>query len=366
MSTPRNRLLLHVGMHKTGSSSIQHRLASAPGVDFDYLDLGRGPNHGGAMFAAFDSAPENYDLLRRLGTSAEEARAIGDEVRRRLAERLARPGPRLRIVSGEAITLIDPAGLERLREFVLPLATLEVLAYVRPPRSFMESAFQQRVRGGTGTLNFASLYPVYRKRFLKFEQVFGRSRMRLVPFDVASFRGRDVVADLCDRLGVPAPEGPPAALNSAQSRRATSLLYTYRKFGATAAAGQAGIRDSKAMVLALQSLRGPKLRFAGAHVAEVLARFANDRRWVEARLRAKLDEGEEPEGDHVVREEADLFRYDAHQLEWLRQWGDHPLLSPRMGPQDVAGMMHAALPGMVEQFREWKRSRAAVVAGIPS
>lgn len=355
MSVRCERLVLHAGMHKTGSSSIQHRLA-AGGEGFHYLDLGRGPNHSGGMFAAFSSEPEKYHFLKRQGVPAEQARALGAEVRARLAAELAGGGAGLRIVSGEDMTTIDPEGLARMRDFVAPLAgeTL-VLAYVRPPRSFMESAFQQRVRGGMGMLNFASLYPMYRKRFLRFEEAFGRPSVRLLPFEPAAFPGGDVVADFCGRLGIPVPAGDRLELNRAHSRRATSLLFAYRRFGAAYGTGQDEIRGNKALVLALGSLDGPKLRFAGPLVEEVLARFANDRRWVERRLGRAIEEAPAEASAETVTCEEDLFRFDARQFEWLRQWGAHPRLRPDMGPADVAAVIHDALPAIVEWFREGKR-----------
>ena len=353
MSGPCECLVLHVGMHKTGSSSIQHRLAAAASPDFHYVDLGRSPNHSGGMFAAFSSEPERYHFFRRQGIAAEQARAVGDEVRHRLAAELSTEGPGLRIVSGEDITTIDPEGLATLRDFLAPLSReTRVFAYARAPRSFMESAFQQRVRGGMGALNFASLYPMYRKRFLRLEEVFGRHRVQLAPFDAARFPDRDVVADFCGRFGLDVPAGPRLELNRAHSRRATALLFTYRRF-AGYGTGPDEIRGNKALVQALGSLEGPKLHFGGAQVDEVLARFANDRRWVERRLRVPLEDSPAPAA--AVTCEDDLFRFDEAQLEWLRQWADHPRLRPGMGPEDVAAVVRAALPAIVEQFRAAKR-----------
>lgn len=361
MSMRCDRLVLHAGMHKTGSSSIQHRLA-AGGEGFHYVDLGRGPNHSGGMYTAFSSEPEKYHFLRRQGVPAAQAHVLGAEIRSRLAAELGSDGPGLRIVSGEDMSTIDPEGLARLRDFVAPLAgKTRILAYVRPPRSFMESAFQQRVRGGMGLLNFASLYPMYRKRFLRFEETFGRARVGLVPFDVAAFPGGDVVADFCGRLGIPAPAGSRLELNRAHSRRATSLLFAYRRFGAAYGIGQDEIRGNKALVLALGTLEGPKLRFAGALVDAVLARFANDRRWVERRLPAPLEDAPAPAD--AVTCESDLFHFDEAQLDWLRQWGDHPRLRRGLGPEDVGAVLRAALPAIVERFQADKRAARHAAGG---
>jgi hypothetical protein len=363
MSPANSRVVLHIGMHKTGTSSIQHRLAAAPATDeFCYLDLGRGPNHSGAMYSAFASDPGEYHFFKRLRSDAAQIKAMGDAVRERIDAQIAGPGAATRVISGEDITAIDLAGLETLRDYLAArTGSIQVIAYVRPPLAYMQSAFQQRVRGGMGRLIFPNLYPNYRKRFEKFEQVFGSTRVRLMPYAKQNFIDGDVVADFCGQIGIDAPMGPTLSLNPSYSCRAISLLYTYRKFGAGYGAGQDEIRRNKALVQALSTLSGPALRFAGEHVEETLTRFREDRLWVESRLGSPLAE-QEPDTGLGICDEQGLLNYDECQIDWLRTWGDHPALARHMSPSSVAAVMHEALPAMLEQFQAAKREARAALS----
>lgn len=354
------RLVLHIGMHKTGSSSIQHRLASVgSNTDFNYLDLGRGPNHSGAMFAAFSSTPESYHFFKRRGYSTEDVRVLGETTRDLLARQLGESGASTRIISGEDITTIDPEGLARLRDFLSPLVgSILVFAYARSPKSFMESAFQQRVKGGLGSLSFPPLYPMYRKRFEKFEQVFGKQNVQLSMFDPQQFPRGDVAADFCQRLGIGDLDGSPLNLNQSLSRRAVALLYTYRKFGSAYGSGMNEIRDNKALVWALSTLAGSKLSFSGEQLDEVLQRFANDRRWAESRIGARFEDVRRDSADDV-RDEACLFRYDQEQVEWLGQWLPGAPIAQDMSPQQAAATLQTAMPAIVERYKASKASARA-------
>ncbi len=250
--------------------------------------------------------------------------------------------------------MLDEQGLADLFEFLKArVKGIEVVGYVRPPRSFMESAFQQRVKGGLGRFDFAPLYPGYRRRFLKFETLAGHSAVRLHPFVKDRLRDGDVVADFCERIGAPSP---PARfdLNQSLTRPAVSLLYTFRKFGRPYGTGQDEIRANKALLQALSALEGGRIRFSGPLVDEVIARFHNDQRWVERRLGTALTEAP-AEGADCIQCERDLLRYDESQMAWLEAWGGTAPALRDATPERVAQAIDRALPRLVEAFRAAKK-----------
>jgi hypothetical protein len=79
----KRRVIVHIGMHKTGSSSIQHtlyqRLADA---SFEYADLGCA-NHSEQIHSLFSSSPERYHLHRKRGRSKEEIERFNADIRQR-------------------------------------------------------------------------------------------------------------------------------------------------------------------------------------------------------------------------------------------------------------------------------------------
>lgn len=352
------RLVVHVGMHKAGSSSLQHALQGLDSPQARYLDLGLGPNHGGAIHGAFSGHPETYHSFRRREMDACRIDALRTNARRRLVDELDRAHGRLAIISGEDIALLDDASAGDMFHFLSEhVEAIDVVGYVRPPRSFMESAFQQRVKGGLSRLSFPPLYPGYRRRFQKFEALAGRDRTHLFPFVPGLLKDGDVVADFCHRIGIDKPAAE-LALNPALPRPAVSLLFTYRRFGIAYGTGADEIRANKALLRALLPLAGARIRFAGPALQAVLKRTRADQAWAEARTGCRLEEGHSEEDDCVVCED-DLFRYDEAQLDWLRRWSASAPPWRNATPQAVARCVAQAVPAMVEEFKAEKRRARA-------
>lgn len=331
-----------------------------------YVDLGRGPNHSGAIHAGFSSTPEQYHFFKRRLLSRSDVEQIGSDTRQRLSSQLQQGAGSLCVLSGEDMTNLDEGGVRRLVRFVSSrVESVRVIAYVRPPRSFMESAFQQRVKGGLSCLNFAPLYPGYRRRFLKFEQAIGRGKIDLVPFHVNQLVNGDVVADFCSKTGIPSAGIGRLGLNSSLSADAVAMLYTYRKFGAAYGNGPDEIRENKAILRALQSLEGPKLWFQGPLVDEVVARFSNDQKWVERRMEMPLDEPRS-EDRRIIRSERDLLTYGESQMAWLRGWTVAVPGPSSASPEGVASSMRMAVPAMVEEFRAARKAERRGPTGASS
>lgn len=334
-------------MHKTGSSAIQLALSRS----FDgYVDLGRGPNHSGALHAAFAENPGGYHFFRRLGLDDRELAEIRQQVRDRLAAALA-DGRERYVLSGEDTCSLDDGELERLKSFLLGhVDAVDVVAYVRSPASFMGSAFQQRIRGGYSSFNLMALYPQYRKRLQRFDRVFGRERTRLIPFSPRRFIGGDVVSDFSGRmqLGLE-PDTTRAHVNVGLSGPATALLYVYRKFGSPRGEGREDIRTNRALAWALAQLPGDKFQLRLAALEGVLARFRADIEWVEGRMGESFEAETERPG-FAVAEEADLIRIHEAQVAWLRDLDPGLPVDMSSGPEQVARAVHSVVPRVLERY----------------
>jgi len=314
-----SRCIVHVGMHKTGSSSIQVSLARhLADPAFHYLDFGE-PNASRAISTAFRADPETYHINRRLGLDREALREEAARIRATLARELQQAGSRTAILSGEDICLLAPPELRALQR-VLEVAGREprIVAYVREPVSFMESAFQQRVKGGLATLEMTPLYPRYQARFRKLERVFGPTRVEYWHYAPASFPSGCVVMDFCTRLGIAFDPASVVRSNQSLSLPALRLLYIYRRHGPAPQPGQEGRRRDRRFVRLLSRIEGPRLRFHADMVARILEASAEDRRWMEERLGVPL-EGAGSSATDAVRGDADLLHCDERGRAWLRE-----------------------------------------------
>jgi hypothetical protein len=303
------RCIIHIGMHKTGSTSLQRSLQGFRNDRFIYADLTRDPNHSLAIFSAFSANPARHHLH----STRDEAgvSAYVRQVRTALERSASAARGRTLLISGEDIGVLPARDLAPLRDFFRArFDDVMIVGYVRPPAGFITSSFQERVKNGSvASLAIDSFYRNYQASFEKFDDVFGRENVRLWKFDPKVFPEGCVVQDFCARLGIAFPNERIVRMNESLSRQAVAMLYTYRKLGPQFGAPR--MRGRFAMNLgSLLRDTGGKFRFSPDTLRPVLEKNRADTEWMEARLGEPLQEdlGEHRPGD--VRDETDLLRPD--------------------------------------------------------
>ncbi|MBN0987275.1 hypothetical protein [Amphritea pacifica] len=221
------KCILHIGMHKTGSSTIQdylqtHRTQLGEGVV--YADLGPA-NHSGAFQYAFLDNPHGQGMIARKNFSKEKVDKLVESFKSKIISALEADYNTL-IFSGEGILNLSESNLFTLKKLIsLYVDEIIVVAYVRPVISYMTSAFQQMLKTHSAELSPA-IYPKYKQRFLKFESVFfGQVEYRL--FDSASLNDGDVLSDFCKRFDLPFLKSEPS--NRSLSSLAIKFLYHVQK-----------------------------------------------------------------------------------------------------------------------------------------
>jgi hypothetical protein len=224
-------LVLHVGLHKTGSTSIQNSLKGYSASGIKYLDLGP-PNHSVPIRAAFtdNPHPETEGVHARVGRTADEVSEMRRDVVERLRKQLSSKGFDKFVISGEGITQLSEASLQEfkalLTQYVDPI---RVFAYVRDPAGFAISDFQQRIKAGYGGYDLGK--PNYRNRLEKFPQVFGRENFSVKVFAREGLKGGSVVTDFCDLWGIPFDPKDEVRANESLSDAAVKLLHLFNRQG---------------------------------------------------------------------------------------------------------------------------------------
>lgn len=304
------RCILHVGMHKTGSSSIQESLHGKLHTPaFIYPDLGKA-NHSFAILRSFCTRPISQDVL----FSAEQLARHREQERQRMAGVLESCHADQTLISAEALCALWPNELVEAKRFLdRHYANYRVVGYVRPPRAFMESAFQELLKERLPP--WEHINPPYRFCFEKFDRFFGREQVQLWKFDPARFPGGNVVRDFCARLGIPLADEWIVHSNEGMSRDAVALLYAYRLRHGAATTPEAHKREVR-LVRILSALPGPKLRFGEVLLSEKWAEIAEDVCWMEERLGESLAEKPSPDGIESLEE---LFAIGPATLAWLEE-----------------------------------------------
>ena len=339
-----NKCIIHIGMHKTGSTSIQHSLDSYSDDQFLYATLTNTPNHSLAMYSLFAADPGHHRLHRTAQRSGQKLTAYLERAEADLQRAIKAAQGRTLIISGEGTIGLEPGEVAKLAErFRSEFDQVTIVGYVRPPAGFLSSALQQRIRGGAGKFDLARMYRNYRASFAKFDDAFGAGNVVLWKFDPASFPGKDVVRDFCARIKLPLAERRIVRLNDSLSRQVVSALYTHNKFAGEPGRNSARPAELHRLGHALAELGTDKFRLSPKIVQPILEANKDDIRWMEQRLGASLAEPDAPHSDRDIVDEDDLLRPDPAAAAKLRQMLGRKAPPGVTGktPQEIATLVHA-------------------------
>jgi hypothetical protein len=325
------RCILHIGMHKTGTTSIQRSLADfADDAFVYYADHLERSNHGRAVYEWLGI--EQWDVRR---ANFHRARTQLRHVIRALQGRTL-------IVSSERIWRMPQGLLARLAGFLRARGfdKIEIAAYIRPPAAYLTSVAQQHAKTN-GHIDFPTLiakeYADYEARFGTIDAVFGRENVHLKKFDPASFEAGCVVRDFCHQFGIDIPESRVERVNESLSREALGLLFTYRRLSPDSATKRDGIAAQ------LGTIGKTKFRLSPDLLRQTLAAHRDDIEWMEARLGCSLQENLGDAQPNDISSAADLLRPDPATIAELRGvLGDRA--APGMTgetPEQVAKLVHA-------------------------
>jgi hypothetical protein len=186
------RIVLHIGLHKTGTTSLQDFLFEYRGplqqeLNVLYPSLRR--NHSAPLFSAFTEHPQRYaeNLKRGVDTREKAERANAENLALLVQEFEASSASQL-ILSGEDLSLLTEAGLRRLRDWLLPRGEeICVVCALRNPAKWTVSAAQSGIRGGLTYRQVDSKPPLQflQQRLQRCAQVFDATSIKLIDFDAA-------------------------------------------------------------------------------------------------------------------------------------------------------------------------------------
>lgn len=288
------RLVLNMGMHKTGSSSIQQNLKELNTRQAAYLNVGH-PNQSAVYSTMFMEEPETYSAHRKNSRSVEQVAELRALFRERFEEQIALHDGKTLLSSAEDIGLMSENEVIAMRDWLkLHFDEVLIVGYARPPVSFMASALQQRMAGG---VRIGDLFPPYRERFEKFDRVFGRENVLLSKFDCAHLKDGDVVADFVDKAGLSLPSEQWVKDNEGRSLEATAIMYAQRKLGRGFVRYPKAPRDNSHVVNLLRSIGETKVNLHSDFLDNKLETRKADLDWMAERLGVEfVDFPTDPDG----------------------------------------------------------------------
>lgn len=244
MSQP--RLILHVGMPKTGSSSIQESLLfGLRDPRFRYLALGA-VNASRPIQVLFADQPVAAHTHRAQGVSVQAMQNrkefFADCFERQIQK--AKQEKATPILSAEDCWFLSSQELARLSDKIHTLGFKpQVVAYLRSPLGWMTSMYQELLKSGHHQfadqliLGSDATPPVtatvgcdYLHHIEKFESVFGNQNLLL-----RSFRRQDlvdgcVVSDFCKTIGIDFRKSRIQRINESLSLETSRFLFAVNRY----------------------------------------------------------------------------------------------------------------------------------------
>lgn len=222
------QVFLHIGMNKTGSTSIQATLKKFDDGRIRYAHL-NDQNHSIPIYSLFSANKYDYHIHKRLGRSKADIDQLNEGTLKDLERELSMDRDTI-IMSGEDISLLDRDGVNSLLALLKARArSVKVMAYVRPVAGFASSAFQQYIAGGMKEVVLPK--PNYRKRFEAFVDCPDVDDMEFIEFSRSNLKNGSVVSDFCARTGIDEANVKEKQSNVSMSLQSAQLIYHFNRFG---------------------------------------------------------------------------------------------------------------------------------------
>lgn len=274
----KDTIFLHIGMHKTATTSIQKSLRTYSDGTTRYARLGAF-NHSWLLISVFSTSKSTKRHLRRKGVdyspSALSAYRAANFAR---LETQINTRERNLILSGEGLAALIPSEVADLRAFLDARSEkTHLIAYIRDPVSFASSGFQQRIRSGERKFHIPS--PDYRRRFASYVDVFGAEAIEFIRFAPDTFPDHCIITDFCARTGIDASRVDKTRTNESLSNETIALLLFWNREGVKSVGSPAHLAARKQIITLLQQQFPGKFQFDPARVMASLDQ--DDCRWME-------------------------------------------------------------------------------------
>jgi hypothetical protein len=288
------RIILHAGLHKTGTTSIQdscykyrdfllQRGIVYPCFTFDGKKY---TTHSIPIAAALRAKTGIHAAAVRLRNFQDPQRATKvffDQ----LQEVMEKPTAETLLLSAEQVCEFDNGNLKALRHYLEKYAeSLEVIAYVRSPHHSLVSIIQQRCRMGFCS-DPAEFLEVVKERYQRLKHSFSDD-LRIVNFHEAVEHSQGLVGYfLCD-IGIPV--GKVAELDFASSNESVSMeAYILMK-----AINQTFPRDNESLqrttddMHSLNLLPGEQFQLTDKVDPQISQSLEEQRKWLEQELQTSF------------------------------------------------------------------------------
>lgn len=290
--------IIHIGMHKTGTTSLQSALKGYDDGETHYCGFSM-KNHSVPLVTLFKTKPGKYNIHKQFGRSDEKIHELREQYRQELDASIAATNSRM-VISGEGLSVrLGPREIANLvAHFRERFDKLEVICYIRDFPSYSLSSFQQSVRTGAG--EFYVPRPNFQRRFEAWCDTLEEGELTFVKYT------GETVEDFFTRYGLQAPQTEQEKANTSLSGPAMALLFAYNRAVGEVFGSPEKVRKHRRLIQYLNTLPGGRLSFSEEVYTQALADNSADLDWMEKVAGFSL-RAPQARHDHVVGSEADML-----------------------------------------------------------
>lgn len=307
-----SKLILHAGMPKTGSTSIQFALFGFDNERFSYPFLG-GVSHNKALLSLLSKNQKKHHLYKGVLITKNYIRKIHIKLKQKKI--LNTETNKTLILSAEVLPFLSKQEIFELKNILneLMLNDISIIAYIRTPIEYITSGFQQVLKNSFINFgDFTNLLPNYKTKFEKFDELFGKENVYLYKFDKNKFPDGNVVFDFFKRIGVNMDQQKIFFVNESLSMETVKFIYTFKKYtNAKLFKGEAQWLSS---FISKALGKKNKFRISPKVIIPFIKSLKDDIDWMEKKLGVSLTEsiGELPQD---IKTENDLINIDKEILK---------------------------------------------------
>lgn len=290
------RIILHAGLHKTGTTSIQdncyryREVLLEHGLVYPVFRYGDKvfTNHSDPIATAITTKARFYGAAVRLKNFRGPKDATRT-FREQLRQVMASPAGDTLLLSAELVCDFNEPDMKALRRYLEQHTdSLEVIVVVRSPQDALISAMQQRCSDGhpSDPGDFPALFI---ERYQRLQQVFA-DRIRVINFHEAAAHASGLVGYFLGEIGVPEEALAPLAFTSSNERISMEAFVLMKAINDAFPRGQEGhgLARGHLDLRALHALPGQRFGLTSPLSPEVTASLHEQREWLERELHTRF------------------------------------------------------------------------------